>query len=154
MNSIGHSIHSLGSIAIQHCELKERIGRLCQLMCKPADPLSLQDTFNEAKGQLGELRDFMNIHLEHEALGGYLEDAVARLPRLGVSADIVEREHPVLLREIDTLIERTRNATLSLEEWEQLREATITFAQKLTEHETAENRILQLGFNEDPSLFE
>ena len=154
MDAIGQSTHSLESIAIQHRGLKERIDGLCQLMCNPTDRFFFADAFFKVKLQLGELRDFMKYHFAQEASGGYLEDAVVRLPRLGVSADVIEREHPLLLREIEALIERAGNTTHSLEEWRQFREGITVFARKLTAHEAAENRILQLGFNEDPSLFE
>ena len=85
MNGIGQSVNSLGSVVAQHRELKNMVDVLCRTLSKPVDEYELRDEFAKLTNKLVELRDFMEFHLAQEALGGYLEEAVARLPRLGRS---------------------------------------------------------------------
>jgi hypothetical protein len=154
MNGIEHTANTLESVAAQHRHLKEQVGTLCRLMCQPFDENCLKERAAAVHRQLGELRDFLEYHLAQEAFGGYLEDAVARLPRLGSVADEIERQHPLLFAELDALIVRAKRAEPTIEHWHEIGEDVATFARKLMEHEAAENRILQQGFNEDPALFE
>ena len=103
--------------------------------------------------RLRELRDFMKGHFAKEAAGGYLEEAVVRVPRLAAEADTIEGQHPGLLREINGMLEKMAKAEPTAEAWRN-GDAVAAFAAALLCHETAENRILQQGFNEDPALFD
>jgi hypothetical protein len=154
MNRIEHTANTLESIAAQHRHLKQQVRTLCRLLCQPMEERRLQEAYSAGLNQLGELRDFLEYHLAQEAFGGYLEDAVARLPRLGTVADEIERQHPLLLAELDALLVSAKTAEPTVARWHELGEAVAAFARRLMEHEAAENRILQQGFNEDPALFE
>ena len=137
MNGIGQSVNSLGSVVAQHRELKNMVDVLCRTLSKPVDEYELRDEFAKLTNKLVELRDFMEFHLAQEALGGYLEEAVARLPRLGALANEIEREHPELLANINALIKKAADATLSSEEWQEFGEAVVVFVRRLMAHETA-----------------
>ena len=125
MNGIGQSDNSLGSVVAQHRELKNMVDVLCRTLSKPVDEYELRNEFAKLTNKLMELRDFMEFHLAQEALGVYLEEAVAGCPDLGVVNEI-ERE-PRLLANINALIKKAADATLSSEEWQEFGEAVVVF---------------------------
>jgi hypothetical protein len=154
MNDAEVVVPALAHIAAEHRDLDRRIKRLWHHVRQPIDENLLPAALAELVLHLQELHDVMNHHFEAEAAGGYLEEAVARVPRLARAADAIEGHHPELLRDVSKLVESAKNAKPSIETWEQMRVVFARFAGKLLAHETVENRILQQGFNGDPALFD
>jgi hypothetical protein len=152
--SYGGAFLSLKHIAGEHRDLWFRARRLIELVSEVRNEQAMQSAFTELKSQLVELGDLMQRHLAEEAAGGYLEEAVARVPRLAHEADRIDGQHPSLTREVAALVETTTTTIPSLEAWLQIGAAVERFGRKLLAHEEAENRILQEGFNEDPALFD
>ena len=76
------------------------------------------------------------------------------MPRLAKEADEIERQHPSLLLDVAATLAAVRTAKPSPEAWRQVGDAVAHFARRILEHETAEDRILQQGFNADPALFD
>jgi hypothetical protein len=146
--------HGFGSIIAEHRDLQRRCNQLRQLISQPREEAGLTAAIGELSLQAREMRDLLKLHLMREAAGGYLEEAVARVPRLSPEADAVERQHPELLRELAALIEAVKTAKPSLDDWQRIGRTVERFVVKLLAHESAENQILQQGFNEDPAIFD
>jgi hypothetical protein len=146
--------HGLANIVAEHRDLQRRCNQLRQLVSQPREEAGLTAGIGELSLQVRELRDLLKRHLVREAAGGYLEEAIARVPRLSPDADAVERQHPELLRELAALIEAVKTAKPSLDDWQRIGRTVERFVVKLLAHESAENQILQQGFNEDPAIFD
>jgi iron-sulfur cluster repair protein YtfE (RIC family) len=154
MNGAETVAHALAHIAAEHRDLERRATRLFQRVRQRIDEDSLPVSIAGLTLNLQELRDLMKHHFAQEAAGGYLEEAVARVPRLAGAADAVEKQHPELLRDLSALAESVKTAEPSIDAWEQLGVGVAAFTCKLLAHEVEENRILHEGFNEDPALFD
>jgi hypothetical protein len=144
----------LTHIAAEHRDLGRRARQLFQLVRRPIEESALPTVIAELATHLRDLSELMKHHIAQETAGGYLEEAVARVPRLAGAADAIERQHPDLLRDVAALVDLSDRATPSLDIWKQIGGAVAQFAGKLLAHETEESRILQQGFNEDPALFD
>ena len=154
MNGIGLNGYSLKLIDCQHHDLVQRVQRLRQRFEESVDPRKLAEAFVQLRTDLSQLRDQMDAHFLLEATGGYLEDAVSRLPRLSPEATALEHQHSQLLLEVERLTEMAAESMISPPAWRQIAERYEAFATRMLEHEAAETRILQEGFNEDASLFD
>jgi hypothetical protein len=154
MNGTEQPTHGLAHIAAEHRGLERRASQLIQLARRPVEESALPEALATLAMQLRELNDLLKAHIAQETAGGYLEEAVARVPRLAVDADAVERQHPDLLREMAALVERSEKLAPAIDAWTKIGRAIMRFAGKLLAHETEETRILQQGFNEDPALFD
>jgi iron-sulfur cluster repair protein YtfE (RIC family) len=97
---------------------------------------------------LGDLRQRLARHFAEEEGGGCLEEAAARLPRLGAAVQQIENEHPRLLAQLDAVLDRVRG-TLDAQAWPDVLVGFGDFARALAQHEALENRVLEQGFNED-----
>ena len=154
MKGADQPTQGLTHIAAEHRGLERRAIQLAQLVRRPIEVAALPPALAELTTNLRELRDLLRSHITEETAGGYLEEAVARVPRLARDADAVERQHPDLLRDAAALVDIANSATPSFDAWKRLGDAVAQFADKLLAHETDETRILQQGFNEDPALFD
>jgi hypothetical protein len=127
-------------LRLEHRRLNESLRRISALLAKSVGPnSSIAPT--KLVETLTELRADLAHHFVQEETGGCIEEAVCRCPSLSSDAKGIEAQHPVLLKELDAIIQRAHSAA-SLEtrgEFEHL-------ADSLREHESAENRILRLGF--------
>lgn len=88
---------------------------------------------------LRQLRHQMAQHFQDEDEGGCLEEAVARCPAVADQAMWVTWEHPLLLDELDALIQQLASRNLVTDAW---REDFLRFTKKLSAHEEAEDRIV------------
>ena len=138
---------------IRHVEAEHR--HLCRIIHDlrrafnaPYDKARIAATVRETKGALSDLRDELRKHFALEEEGGYMEEAVARLPSISHDADTLLAEHPSLLAAVDTLISRLDAQSSNEEAWEHRRDEFGRFAQAMMTHETNENWLLKLGFNQ------
>ena len=94
-----------------------------------------------------ELRAELEKHFAEEDSGGVLEEAVARVPRLGAEETRLQNEHPQLLAELDEIraeiLSAADRGTVSAPAKQQFER----FVGKIHAHEAAENRILAQGFH-------
>lgn len=139
----------MGHILSQHRELHTQLTavRACLAAAAPvsADRLApLRDT-------LGTLRDYLRTHFALEEKGGFLEESIARMPRLSAAAQAVMGEHPALLAEIDGLIGRLDKPD-SAATHDLLAADCERFVRHLLDHERNENAVVQEGYNEDLGL--
>jgi hypothetical protein len=105
------------------------------------------------------LRDHLHEHFVQEERGGFLEEAVARVPRLSRAVRSIVGQHASLLAELDGVIEgldsppAADDATAQAS-WQRAGDAFAEFAAHMTAHERAENTVVQDGYNEDLGLVE
>jgi hypothetical protein len=98
---------------------------------------------------LRHLRKTLQVHFEEEEAGGVLEEAICRLPRLTAEWHVLELQHGGLLDKLDGVIEMVENQGFSGRGAEQIMHCFHAFAEMLYDHEMAETRLLEAGFNVD-----
>jgi hypothetical protein len=101
------------------------------------------------RDRLLELRDHLREHFVQEEQGGFLEESIARMPRLSVAAREVMAEHPRLLTELDALVEKLPAQDVRDDSWDEAVYGFAVFANHLLAHERNENAVVQQGYNED-----
>jgi hypothetical protein len=95
------------------------------------------------------LRDHLREHFVQEEQGGFLEESIARMPRLSVAAREVVAEHPRLLAELDTLVDKLPTQDVRDDSWDEAAHGFAAFTEHLLAHERNENAVVQQGYNED-----
>ncbi|MFM8633407.1 MAG: hemerythrin domain-containing protein [Planctomycetia bacterium] len=146
----------LGHVLSEHQDLFRRIMAVRHALA--AEPPSGDDrlaplaSLPSLEHCLRSLRDHLEAHFRQEETGGFLEEAVTRMPRLGPSVAAVIAQHPALLAELDALIASLRSSADSTLAWQQAAHAFETFAANLMAHERSENAVVQEGYNEDLGL--
>jgi hypothetical protein len=154
VNGTPRNAQSLLHLASEHREMERRARQLVHLVEKPLEEIQIPAATLDLQLHLRELRERLKRHFAEEAAGGYLEEAVARMPKLATDADAVERQHPQLLRDLAALTESAAVVRSSSDAWNQIGIVVRRVAGDVLAHEMAENRIVQQGFNEDPDLFD
>jgi hypothetical protein len=101
-----------------------------------------------ARDKLTVFNQQMRAHFEMEEDGGYMEEAVARLPVLSHNADKLIAEHAILRMAIDHLVKHLETVGDSATEWYACRDEFTRFAEQIAAHEANENWLLHEGFNE------
>lgn len=108
----------------------------------------------EVLASLRELRAHLAEHFMQEEQGGFLEEAVTRVPRLSPAVRSILAQHPPLLAELDHLIQDLDPVTNGAEAWRRADHAFETFSAHMAAHERSENAVVQEGYNEDLGLVE
>jgi hypothetical protein len=133
----------LGHILAQHRELHGQI--VAARAAFSSGPVAV-------RAALATLRDHLAVHFVQEERGGFLEESIARMPRLSTAADGVLEEHPRLLAELDRLIERLAVRDISPVSWSRACHDFEDFCGHLLAHERNEHAVVQEGYNEDLGL--
>jgi hypothetical protein len=107
--------------------------------CTDKAIFSLLDNLRALRGELAH-------HFEEEERGGCLEEAVSHQPSLSHEATQLEHEHPVLLEQLDQMIEKLSAVSSAMESTGTIEKNFRRFAEQLHAHEIAENRILEESF--------
>lgn len=140
----------LGHVLGEHRELHAAIAAVrCLLEKGSGSPNGCADDLVAA---LNSLRHHLADHFAKEEQGGFLEESVARVPRLSKAVAGVLAEHPRLLAEIDALIESVPTTAMPPEAWRSCGQGFDRFAGHLVTHERNENSVVQEGYNEDLGL--
>ena len=103
---------------------------------------------------LHHLRDHLCDHFAQEEEGGFLEESVARMPRLSAAVRSILCQHPALLAELDRVIADLESAPADAAAWTRADHAFEMFSAHMTAHERSENAVVQEGYNEDLGLME
>jgi hypothetical protein len=103
---------------------------------------------------LHQLRDHLHDHFAQEEEGGFLEEAVTRIPRLSAAVRSILRQHPDLLAELDRLIDTLGSDVTPTGSWSDASHAFDIFSAHMLAHERSENAVVQEGYNEDLGLVE
>jgi chromosome condensin MukBEF ATPase and DNA-binding subunit MukB len=104
-----------------------------------------------ARDKLTVFNQQMRAHFEMEEEGGYMEEAVARLPVLSHNADKLIAEHTVLRTAIDHLVKHLETVGDSATKWNACRDEFKRLSEQIATHEANENWLLHEGFNEPDS---
>lgn len=136
----------LGHLLGQHRDLHARLLALRADFSAAADP---PPPLGAIRQRLAELRDHLRDHFDQEEKGGFLEESIARMPRLSAAAREVVAEHPQLLAEIDALLEGLPVGDIREQAWQAAVRDFATFTDHLLAHERNENAVVQQGYNED-----
>lgn len=136
----------LGHILAEH---KDLFCRLSSIRAAFREPASTVPAVGES---LRSLRDHLAQHFSLEERGGFLEESVARMPRLGAAVAAVMGQHPVLLSELDRIIAGLPSSGDGSESWRQCGSDFEAFVTHMLEHERSENAVVQEGYNEDLGL--
>jgi hypothetical protein len=140
----------LGHVLAEHQDLFNRLTTARRTFAAEAPPHPAERAALQAC--LSSLRDHLQEHFSLEEQGGFLEESVARMPRLGPAVAALVAQHPTLLAELDTIIASLSSSTLSAMAWQQAGQAFAGFAAHMTAHERNENAVVQEGYNEDLGL--
>ena len=109
---------------------------------------------------LHHLREHLGDHFAQEELGGFLEEAMTRMPRLSAAVRSIVAQHPALLAELDrvidelTIVEKSGGGAAGAKSWPAAVHAFEAFAAHMAAHERSENTVVQEGYNEDLGLVE
>lgn len=140
----------LGHILVQHRELHDRLAETrAAFACEDTAGARHHRVVRE---RLRCLREHLQRHFEQEERGGFMEESIARVPRLSSAARMVLAEHPRLLAELDGLLETLVVDDISPESWQDAGRGFAAFAEHLLAHERNENDVVQQGYNEDLGL--
>jgi len=96
---------------------------------------------------LDGLRTRLRAHFASEEAGGCLDEAAARLPRLGEEVTQIEHEHEEILALLNRLFDQAA-LDLPSAEWPTFVAAYAEFEAQLRRHEAREDAVLARGFNE------
>ena len=135
----------LGHLLGQHRDLHARLLALrADFAAATASP-----PLDAIRRRLVDLRDHLGEHFGQEEKGGFLEESIARMPRLSAAAREVVAEHPQLLAELDALLAALPVGDIREEAWQAAGCRFATFTDHLLAHERNENAVVQQGYNED-----
>lgn len=133
----------MGHLLAQHRELHDLLVEARGAFELPAGEAT------RAHGCLERLREHLARHFAQEEEGGFLEESLARMPRLASAARDVLAEHPLLLAALDRLLEHLAARDSAGDAWRQASRDFEAFASRLLAHERNENAVVQEGYNED-----
>ncbi len=137
----------IAAVKAEHREMHLALANL-QRRLEAIAPEQVAAKLPEMRQHFEALRKRLAAHFQEEEGGGCLEEAAARLPRLGEAVTRIEEEHPRILSALDALRQRLAGA-LTSEQWPDVLLAYRELATMLAQHEALENRVLEQGFNED-----
>lgn len=139
----------LGHVLAEHRDL------FCRLTAARAafrEPRPATAAVAEVCESLRSLREHLADHFSKEEAGGFLEESVARMPRLSSAVASIMRQHPLLLAELDKVIAGLSSSGCEAESWQQAGHDFEAFATHMLAHERSENAVVQEGYNEDLGL--
>lgn len=142
----------LGHVLAEHRELFTRMQGLRTAFTAPLPATAARAA--EARVALTNLREHLRVHFQQEEQGGFLEESIARMPRLAPAATAIMRQHPALLAELDALIETLARGDISAETWARAGRDFEHFSTTMQAHERSENAVVQEGYNEDLGLLD
>jgi hypothetical protein len=139
----------LGHVLAEHKDLFCRLMAIRAAFREPAATAPAAQSVGES---LRALRDHLAEHFSLEERGGFLEESIARMPRLGAAVGAIMRQHPLLLAELDRIIAGLSSSGGEAESWRQAGSDFEAFTTHMREHERNENAVVQEGYNEDLGL--
>jgi hypothetical protein len=134
-------------VEAEHRHFGRMINEIRQAFEAPVESGNVAAAAAVARDKLAVFNQQMRSHFEMEEDGGYMEEAVARLPVLSHNADKLITEHAILRMAIDHLVKHLDTVGDSAAEWNSCREEFQRFANQIAAHESNENWLLHEGFN-------
>jgi hypothetical protein len=143
MNGLGNCQAYVEHLQWAHRHLHELVCQIEHALGHAHGGVSDGERSESLARRLRELRAELQSHFCEEEQGGCLEEAVSRCPSLNCQAEAIYAEHRILDQMLEQLLARIHDRTLAEKELQRDFQA---FAAKLSAHEAAENRILQMAY--------
>jgi len=152
----GYKVHEVNPYYTQaqgeHRELHAAIERIHHVLDETREIDASSRQVAEVTALVTALRDRLARHFEREENGGYLEEAIVRVPQIAPQAIILQRQHGEFLTAANAMLDHARSTDAAPLVWANLKADYALFAKRLTAHEAAENALLSRAFNEDSGL--
>jgi iron-sulfur cluster repair protein YtfE (RIC family) len=142
----------LGHVLAEHRDLFHLLLSVRSALANAGPPTP--DRRSEVLDSMHHLRDHLADHFAKEEQGGFLEEAVARIPRLSAAVQSILGQHPLLLANLDRVIEDLEASPDDSVAWVRANHDFEAFSARMTAHERSENAVVQSGYNEDLGLTE
>lgn len=142
----------LGHVLAEHRDLFHLLLSVRSALANAGPPTP--DRRSEVLDSMHHLRDHLADHFAKEEQGGFLEEAVARIPRLSAAVQSILGQHPLLLANLDRVIENLEASPADSVAWVRANHDFEAFSARMTAHERSENAVVQSGYNEDLGLTE
>jgi iron-sulfur cluster repair protein YtfE (RIC family) len=127
----------------EHEALRAKLGRIHDVFQDSTPALS------EINSLLHEFEEALTIHFANEETDGFFDDVTNHSPALASEAARLCVEHRELQHEAAELRRFASAGCPSILWWRELASRCHTFSQKLMQHESAENRLLQIAYRQD-----
>lgn len=137
----------LADLQTAHRDLRQRQRRMLSLVAAGQQNGWRAGDLAHLRDELDELCRAVERHFAQEEAGGYLEEAVTRLPRLHGQSQRLLAEHVELLAQLQQLSQFVRLAQRQPGLGPELARRLTAALERLAVHEEAENSLLQRGFN-------
>jgi hypothetical protein len=152
MNGIPH-VHEQHPFYVQamhdHAHLHQAVEEIHQLLANRVGGEINCEAVTQATDLIVALREQLRLHFEREELGGYLEEALTRVPALAPQAAQLQKQHAEFLQLAEQMTNDAKCGEQPAVIWTRLTADYTRFAKKLLAHEAAENQLLERAFNED-----
>jgi hypothetical protein len=142
----------LGHVLAEHRDLFHLLLAVRSALAATGSPTA--DPRSDVLDSMHHLRDHLADHFAQEEQGGFLEEAVARIPRLSAAVQSILGQHPLLLANLDRVIEDLEASPADSVAWVRANRDFEAFSARMTAHERSENTVVQSGYNEDLGLTE
>ena len=142
----------LGHVLAEHRDLFHLLLSVRSALANASPPTP--DRRSDVLDSMHHLRDHLADHFAQEEQGGFLEEAVARIPRLSAAVQSILGQHSLLLANLDRVIEDLEASPADSGAWVRANHDFEAFSARMKAHERSENAVVQSGYNEDLGLTE
>lgn len=154
MNGV-HQVHEQHPFFVQatheHARLHQAVEAIHHLLDAKQGTAIDCAAVHEVTAAIVALRHDLQAHFEREEQGGYLEEAMTRVPDLTPQANQLQKQHAEFLQLAERMVADAQCGDQPAGVWQRLLADYALFAKQLLAHEAAENRLLGRAFNEDMS---
>lgn len=152
----GYHIHEVNPYFAQarseHRELHVAIERIHAVLEETRESDATSARIAEVTALIVALRDRLARHFEQEENGGYLEEAIVRVPQIAPQAAALQKQHGEFLAAANAMLDHARSGDTAPSVWSALKTDYVRFAKRLRAHEAAEDALLMRAFNENPDF--
>jgi hypothetical protein len=136
------NLKGFDSLHEEHENLLEQLGRVHDAI------KSMAPAPTEIMGLLDEFEQALAHHFVHEEMGGLFDAVASHAPSLANEANRLNAEHHLLRNQATELCRFAASGSASMAWWRELASRCHVFSQKLMQHESAENVLLQMARHE------
>jgi iron-sulfur cluster repair protein YtfE (RIC family) len=130
----------------EHNALREKLARIHDVFS------GVVPAPDEIRVLLHEFEKALATHFSNEETGGFFDDVTSLSPSSAGEAGRLCIEHRDLQHEAAELCRFAASGSPSMPWWRELASRCHTFSQKLMQHESAENRLLQMAYRRDEGV--
>ena len=127
----------------EHAKMRNLMDELKQLLFDRSVAIS------EIASRLVLLQAMVEVHFRTEEDSSCFPDLISHAPRVSDKVAVLIAEHGEMTVDISELVARTSSCQGTEEDWDMVNSGFAEFEEKLMQHETVENELLQEVFTED-----